>query len=245
MEFLNEYIYMETYRDNQVSETTCWASQDEQHYYLKYTLLDSECLFDFSQVSNVVEIRIEKTYFEKYEHNFDLFIEKQSICCNTQSKLYELITCKFGGFARKVFLESIVLHLVFQIQKNNLVFQLNCDTCSFVNTQLELDKIQLVKDYIHQHLDQNITIPILASKVGTNQCYLKKGFKEVTGQTLFEYLKDARMLKAKQLLQESNSVVMEVASKVGYNSLSSFSQSYKNYFGISPKMDQVDIFPEY
>jgi AraC family transcriptional regulator len=243
MELINEFIYIDTDKDNQVFETTSIAKQDNLNIYLTYYLLDNDCLFDFSNTANKVTIRIAKTYFEKYEQPFDLTIEKQSICCNTQSKLYELINCNFKGIARNVYLESIVLYLLFQIQKNNLVFNLNGDSCSFLNKPIEQEKIQKAKDYIIANIDQNITIPIVASYVGTNQCYLKKGFKEITGQTIFEFLQENRMVKAKHILQNANKSIQEVASMVGYASMSSFSQTYKNYFGISPSLEHKQFIP--
>ncbi|MCX8480841.1 MAG: AraC family transcriptional regulator, partial [Sediminibacterium sp.] len=99
-------------------------------------------------------------------------------------------------------------------------------------------KIQKAKEYILKNLDQNITIPQIAQYVGTNQCYLKKGFKEVFNQTIFEFLQENRMEKAKHLLVNSNKSVLDICYTVGYSSLSSFSQSYKNYFGISPSLEQ-------
>ncbi|MEX0598975.1 MAG: helix-turn-helix domain-containing protein, partial [Candidatus Paceibacterota bacterium] len=70
--------------------------------------------------------------------------------------------------------------------------------------------------------------------VGNNQCYLKKGFKEVYIQTIFEFIEDNRMIKARHLLLSDRYNITDIASAVGYSSLSSFSQSYKNYFGITP-----------
>lgn len=244
MELICEFIHMDTIRDESIFETTCIATQDKVYIYLTYTFFDKDCLFDFSNIANKVIIRIAKSYFEKYEQPFEFEIEKQNICCNTQSKLYELINCKISGIARNVFLESIVLYLLFQIQKNNLIFNLNCDSCSFLNRPIEFDKIQKAKDYIIANLNQNITIPIVANYVGTNQCYLKKGFKEVTGQTIFEFLQENRMVKARHILQSTDTTIQEVSYMLGYASISSFSQTYKNYYGISPSLDQKQFFPD-
>ncbi len=241
MEWINEFIYLSAAKDTEVFETACIATQDDFHIYLTYTLFDNDCIIDLTNTSNKAEIKINKTYFEKYEQPFDIVIEKQSICCNTQFRLYELINCQLIGISRKIYLESIVLHLLFQIQKNNLVFRLNCDSCIFLNQPIELDKIQKAKEFIANNLDQNLTIPIIAKYVGTNQCYLKKGFKEVTGQTIFEYIQENRMVKAKHILQNSSISIQEIASIIGYSSISSFSQAYKNYFGISPSVEQKQI----
>ncbi|MBP6624476.1 MAG: helix-turn-helix transcriptional regulator, partial [Chitinophagaceae bacterium] len=120
---------------------------------------------------------------------------------------------------------------------------LGCDTCSVLNKPIEMDKIQQAKKYILENLSNNLTIPIIATNVGTNQCYLKKGFKEVYEQTIFEFIQENRMIKAKYLLQSANSNITEIADMVGYSSLSSFSQSYKNYFGISPTEQIKQVIP--
>jgi AraC-like DNA-binding protein len=238
MELINEFIYLDILRDEALAETSCIALQDEHKILITYAMAENDCLFDFSATANKVHIHIHKAYFEKYDKPFDLFIEKQSICCNTQSKLFELINCSVQGIARNVYLESIVLYLLFQVQKNNLVFQLNCDSCTFLNKPVELDKIQKAKDYILSNLDQNMSISTLTVYAGTNQCYLKKGFKEVVGQTIFEFIQENRMVKAMHLLQHTQQSVADVAASVGYASTSSFSQTFKHYFGITPSLVQ-------
>lgn len=234
MEKVNEFIELSFKKRNDIVETIGYAQYDSAYVIVTYALASSDCLFDFSNTWNEVALKIHRDYFKKYHQAFELIIEKQDVCCNTQSKLYELINCNVKGIARSMYLESIVLYLVYQIQKNNLVFQLNCDTCSFVNKPSELDKINRAKDFIVNNLDENITIPILSNIVGTNQCYLKKGFKEVTGKTIFEFIQDNRMEKAKHLLKHTDKTIGDIALMTGYASVSSFSQSFKNYFGITP-----------
>lgn len=234
MEFINEFILLNLSNDKSIKETSCISDQNQAYFFLTYHLSGNDCLFDFSKSNNVISIRIAKSYFEKYDASFELLIEKQSICCNTQSKLYELVHSKLTGIERQLNLESIVLYLLFQVQKNSLLFQLNCDTCSFINKPLEMDKILKAKEFITSNLDQNLTIPIIATYVGTNQCYLKKGFKEIYNSTIFEFIQENRMVKAKHLMSETEKSITEVAEMVGYASVSSFSQAYKNYYGSTP-----------
>jgi len=234
METVNEFIELNFKMCNDIKETIGYAEYDSEYIIVTYSLASSDCLFDFNNTWNEVELKIHSDYFKKYHQDFELIVEKQNVCCNTQSKLFELINCNVTGIARSMYLESIVLYLVYQIQKNNLVFQLNCDSCFFVNKPSELDKIKRAKDFIINNLDQNITIPILSNLVGTNQCYLKRGFKEVTGKTIFEFIQENRMEKAKYFLQNTDKTIGEIALITGYASISSFSQSFKNYFGITP-----------
>ncbi len=238
MQRINEFITYQLTTNEQVQETCCIASQNDSHVNLRYLLLNSDCLINFSGLPNTISINISHSYFEKYDEPFELIFQKQSICCNTQSKLHEFAGCTLAGLAKNIFLESIVLHLLFQLQKNSLSFSLQCDTCSFLNKPLELDKIYKAKTFINQNLSEPLTIPVIALHAGTNQCYLKRGFKEVTSQTIFEYIQENRMVKAKHLLHDASLTVADVAVLVGYASASSFSQTFKNFFGFAPSQVQ-------
>jgi AraC-like DNA-binding protein len=112
---------------------------------------------------------------------------------------------------------------------------MDCSSCTVINKPIELEKIQEANRYILSHLDESLTIPQIAQQVGTNQCYLKKGFKEYYQQTIYEFIQENRMVKANSILQEGKVPLSLTATLVGYSSLSSFSNAYKNYFGVTPK----------
>ncbi len=237
VEAINEYITLTIANKKSVEHTCVEVNYVHHKTFLNFCLSGSDCLFDFASTNNFVTIAIDNSYFEKYEEPFEYPIKKQAICCNTQSKLFDIINCKAIGLSRLLYLESIVLFLLYQVQKNDLLFALNCNACSFVKAPIEEQKILLAKEYIVNNLEKNITIPIVASHVGTNQCYLKKGFKEMLGQTMFEFLQENRMVKAKHLLTETQLELADISNAVGYASLSSFSQTYKNYYGIAPSKE--------
>ncbi len=234
MELINKFIYLSFAVNSKIENSFCNTAQDDNYIHLTFGLNSNDCLFDLAENNYEVQIRIAKSYLEKYNEPLYINIAEQTICCNTQSKLLEIIKCKLVGIHRKIFLESTILFLLYQSQKNNLIFQLDCGSCSILNKPIEIDKIQKAKKYILDNLANNLTIPIIANNVGTNQCYLKKRFKEVFEQTIFEFIQENRMLKARHLLQGTNPNITEISYSVGYSSLSSFSQSYKNFYGISP-----------
>ncbi|MGL4347585.1 MAG: helix-turn-helix transcriptional regulator, partial [Chitinophagaceae bacterium] len=161
--------------------------------------------------------------------------ERHSICCNIQSKLFELISSQAEGIERYILFEGIILALLYYAKQSNIENSLCYESCGMLQQPLELEKIEATKIYILQHLEQNITIPIIAKAVGTNECYLKKGFKAIVGKTIFEFLQENRMQKAQHLLKNTNKKLLEVAEMVGYASISSFSQAFKFYFGVSPR----------
>ena len=62
-------------------------------------------------------------------------------------------------------------------------------------------------------------------------------------QTIFEFIQENRMIKANHLLLSEKYSISDIAASVGYSSLSSFSQSYKNYFGVSPTKQAKQTIP--
>lgn len=233
-QIINDEITFSFNQNEHVKGSFCTIELNQDYINFYFSLDAQDCLFDLNQINYEFHFRINKSYLNKYQETIEFNIHKQAICCNTQSKLLEIIQCNLSGIYRKLYLESILLYLVFQSQKNNLIFQLQCDQCAIANKPLETEKIMLAKKYILDHLEQSLTIPLIAQHVGTNQCYLKKGFKEIFQQTVYEYVQEQRMTKARHLLQASNSTITEIAYSVGYSSLSSFSQAFKNYYGVNP-----------
>ena len=69
-----------------------------------------------------------------------------------------------------------------------------------------------------------------------NECYLKKGFKEVFGTTIFDFYQQQRMEHAKYLLYEKSLSVTDVSALLGYSSISHFSAAMLSSFsqGDSP-----------
>ncbi len=244
MDFINTFISLNISINPHFDHSFCSTTHDEVSIFLTLGLIAEDCLFDTDGNNYEFKIKISKSYLEKYHEELHLNIVKQDICCNIQTKLLEILNCNLTGIHRKIFIESQILYLLYQSQKNNLILQPNCDNCLIINKPNGIDKIHKAKKFILKNLSENITIPIIASNTGTNQCYLKKGFKEVYHQTIFEFIQENRMVKAKHLLQLENPVITEIAHCVGYSSLSSFSQAYKHYFGVSPSEHVKTLFPK-
>ena len=75
----------------------------------------------------------------------------------------------------------------------------------------------------------------LSRIAGINEFKLKRGFKEVFGQTVFGYLNDERMDLAKSDLLEKQKSITEIAFELGFSSVQHFSNAFKKKFGVSPR----------
>ena len=107
-------------------------------------------------------------------------------------------------------------------------------TCKFLANADDREKIIKAREILLQHIGEPITIKALSRKVAINECYLKKGFKEIFGTTIFDFYQSQRMEHAKYLLYEKGLSVTDVAHLLGYSSISHFSTAFKKQTGIKP-----------
>lgn len=100
--------------------------------------------------------------------------------------------------------------------------------------QSEIDKIYHARKIITRNLSSWFSISEIAYQVGTNECTLKKGFKEVFGTPIFEFTQQYKMREASRLLSGSEHSIAYVAEKLGYKNATHFSAAFKRKFGFSP-----------
>ncbi|WP_028305307.1 helix-turn-helix transcriptional regulator [Oceanospirillum maris] len=94
--------------------------------------------------------------------------------------------------------------------------------------------ISQVIEILHEEWFDPPTIHGLATRVGMNECYLKSGFKEVTGLTIGRYVRGLRMEQARLLLATQGYTVHQAALEVGFSNQSHFSSAFSEHFGYRP-----------
>lgn len=107
-------------------------------------------------------------------------------------------------------------------------------TCKFLANEADREKIIKAREILLDHIGEPITIKALSRKVAINECYLKKGFKEIFGTTIFDFYQSQRMEHAKYLLYDKGLSVTEVSLLLGYSSISHFSTAFKKHTGLKP-----------
>ncbi|MDV2993049.1 MAG: HTH-type transcriptional activator RhaR [Chroococcidiopsis sp. SAG 2025] len=95
-------------------------------------------------------------------------------------------------------------------------------------------EIKQVIDYIHDNLEQNLTLLEIAAVIQTSPYHFARLFKKSLGITPHQYVISKRIERAKQLLEEHNSIV-RVAEKVGFQSQSHFTKMFRKYTGMTPQ----------
>ncbi|MBQ6518472.1 MAG: AraC family transcriptional regulator [Anaerolineaceae bacterium] len=100
-----------------------------------------------------------------------------------------------------------------------------------INTDTYVDKAVI---YIQSNFAK-IKIADVARNIGINRSYLTKIFKNKMGVSPQEFLMDCKLNYACKLLLETDAQIQDVARRVGYDNLLTFSKIFKGKYGVSPK----------
>ncbi len=100
-------------------------------------------------------------------------------------------------------------------------------------SQEQVEKIVTAHALLIENYKNPPTIKVLARSVLLNELQLKKGFKELYGKTIRGFVIELRMEKAKSLLEKYT--VNEMAGILGYKSVPHFINTFKKYYGYTPK----------
>ncbi|MGK7950696.1 MAG: helix-turn-helix domain-containing protein [Xenococcaceae cyanobacterium] len=108
-----------------------------------------------------------------------------------------------------------------------------------LNKHSEIDvtqtKIDRVKDYINDNLDENLNLSKIAEIANISTYHFARLFKQKTGYSPHQYIIQNRIEKAKNLLSKTNLSIVEIAYSVGYSSQSNFTSLFRKQVGTTPK----------
>ncbi len=89
--------------------------------------------------------------------------------------------------------------------------------------------------WLQVHLsDTQLSVDSFAESFGYGRSKFFKRVKELTGMTPNEYIRNARMAKAVELLADEHMTIAEVAFMVGFEDQYYFSKAFKQYYGMPP-----------
>jgi AraC family transcriptional regulator len=100
-----------------------------------------------------------------------------------------------------------------------------------------LPRAKLVRalEYIQDQLDTDLTVSGIAQAVGLSPYHFTRLFKESTGQSPHQYVVDARVREAKELLTTGKFTISEAAHHLGFADQSHLTRHFRRLFGLPPK----------
>jgi AraC family transcriptional regulator len=100
---------------------------------------------------------------------------------------------------------------------------------------LPREKLVRAVEYIQDQLHTDLTVSRIAQAVYVSPYHFTKLFKQSTGQSPHQYVVEARVRKAKELLTKGKFTISEVAYHVGFVDQSHLTRHFKRVFGLPPK----------
>ena len=100
------------------------------------------------------------------------------------------------------------------------------------NDEILMEKIMKT---INEHLaDPTLNVEVLAANAGMSRVHMHRKLKELTNQSARDFIRGSRLKQAASLLKEKNLTISEVAYATGFSNLSHFSNTFKEFYGVSP-----------
>jgi AraC family transcriptional regulator len=162
------------------------------------------------------------------------FSRQLPLCGKTRAAIEALLNHNYTDTLENIFVNAQTQILLLYSMDCMLGEKEEVFTCKFLANAEDREKITRAREVLLQHIGEPLTIKELSRKVAINECYLKKGFKELFGTTIFDFYQSQRMEHAKYLLYEKGLSVTEVSAMLGYSSISHFSTAFKKHTGIKP-----------
>ena len=221
----DQNTYSAYYQDKNKPELGFIAESQEYEFF--------ELAFQKSFLQRLIEE--DQSYSERLHNQFDkpeyMSGVRYPILPAMLQCIHELSNSLFCGSLHKLYLETKTNEL-FLMQVQAICNQSNKKVAALKPRDIEC--LHDARLYIEQHYHTPCSIIDLARIVGINQTKLKSGFKELFGNTVFGYIRDLQMEKARQLLLDEKLYVSEVADQIGYKHPQHFSAAFKRRFGILP-----------
>lgn len=90
------------------------------------------------------------------------------------------------------------------------------------------------KRYVMNHISEKVGMEEMAKRLGLNPTHFSRLFRLETGLTFIEYVTRVKMEQARDLLNQTNLTIVEIAEQLGYDNVSYFIKLFRNFSGITP-----------
>lgn len=95
-------------------------------------------------------------------------------------------------------------------------------------------EIAEAKRYVMNHISEKAGMEEMAKRLGLNPTHFSRLFRLETGLTFIEYVTRVKMEHARDLLNQTNLTIVEIAEQLGYDNVSYFIKLFRNFSGMTP-----------
>lgn len=167
-------------------------------------------------------------------------INCQIISDKAKYHIYEMIIERKPWLEKFLYRNDFSFHFGFLL-KTKKEIEKDWIKC-FKEASAMVTKYQMIDDklvyrigkYVVVHVDEKLSLDMVANGVYLNPSYISHIFKKVTGMSFMDFIAEVKVDRAKILLKDKKIRIYDVAAIVGFNNPEYFTKKFKSKTGYSP-----------
>ena len=225
-------------------------NKNESTIQVASSLLGTETVFPANKDIRFMVVGVRRPALKSLLQAKNLNNQVQTILNSKSTFFYhEQMSADIQRIFDKLFLNTDrdkLVNLFYRYKTEELIYHLFSQLLHRENAkQLAINKDDIMKlNNVHAAIIKDTSEPPkideLTKKAGMSKTKMKQLFKQIYGDSIYNYYLNARMEDAAYLLKHANLPVSEVGFRVGYTNLSHFSRMFRKHYGKNPKKYSSD-----
>lgn len=158
-----------------------------------------------------------------------IFAQPDTLICQIAAALKSVL--ETGGVYSRLYADSAATLLAAHLLQH---YSIKKCALHSLNGGLPSYKLRQAIAYIHDHIDQNLSLSAIATEVSMSQYHFSRLFKQSMGTSVHQYVIQCRVECAKQLLLHRHLSITEVAFQVGFSNSSHLSYHFSRWSSVTP-----------
>lgn len=210
--------------------TGCYYPLDLEKNLIKSAVAQNE-----HEVKNILVTLVGRSEFDNMDRN-----SFYQFTYSMQSTIYRIVQ-QLGCSMEELFKDETPITMLMACRSKDeiaavldAIFARIFEVAGEKNSSLDHMLTETMLHFIHSSFDKDISLLDLAQHVKMSPNYISFIFKANVGQNFKDYLNTYRVRQAKQLIEEGDYTVNDIASRVGCNNTNTFIRIFKKEEGVSP-----------
>jgi len=198
----------------------------DHELFIMNIFIDPEILRNLLENSSPSDLAIDLS-----DKKRELFLRIRKISKTVMVSINEVISLIKAESANKLLLSAKICELITYVCTD---MASDSENRKSVLQPEDVNKILNAANILTGDIAKPPSVKQLSHRVALNEFKLKSGFKEVFSTTIYGYIRQERMEKAKKMLCEGSFSVSEVAWDIGYTNVSHFISLFHKTYGVNP-----------